>query len=163
MSFAQRLEATWPARYIADSVWGFPVLEVTHLLGITVVFGSMVLLDLRLLGLRRDLSAIALERHVLPCVWTGFVIAAGSGAWLILYEATKLVDDPAFIFKMMLLPLAGLNALFMHKIAAHDRAGWDVEIMPPPLVRLSAALSLLLWSVILACGRLIAYYYGTGI
>ncbi|MGE0115620.1 MAG: hypothetical protein AB7T07_12160 [Steroidobacteraceae bacterium] len=163
MSFAQQLEATWPAQYIANSIWGFPILEVTHLLGITVVFGGMVLLDLRLLGLRRDISAVALERYVLPYVWIGFAIAAFSGGWLIVYEAGKLVDDSAFLLKMLLLPLAGLNALFMHRIAARGRAAWDVHAMPPLLVRLSAAISLLLWSVILACGRLIAYYYGSGI
>lgn len=159
MSFADQLEATWPAQFVANSPWSFPSLEVTHLLGLTVVFGGMVLLDLRLLGMGRALSITLLQRHILPCVWVGFVIAAFSGTWLILFEANKLFGDPAFIIKMILLPLVALNAWLMHRYAQRNLAEWDVQVMSPPWVRVSAALSLLMWSVILACGRLIAYYY----
>jgi hypothetical protein len=142
MSLAEQLEATWPARFVADYPWSFPGLEITHLLGLTVVFGGMVLLDLRLLGM-----------------WVGFGIAALSGTWLILYEATKLMTDPAFVIKMLLLPVVALNAWLMHHYGQRNLASWDTHVLSPPWVRVSAALSLLLWAVILACGRLIAYYY----
>jgi hypothetical protein len=159
MSFAEQLETTWPARFVADHPWSFPALEITHLLGLTVVFGGMVLLDLRLLGMGRVLPISLLQRHILPCVWLGFAVAAASGIWLILYEATKLMTDPAFVIKMILLPLVALNAWFMHHYAQRELASWDVHAVSPPWVRLSAVLSLLMWCVILACGRLIAYYY----
>ena len=64
-----------------------------------------------------------------------------------------------FLLKMILIPLAGLNALFMHKVAKREPAGWDTDARAPGAVRFSAAVSLLLWLVILACGRLIAYFY----
>jgi hypothetical protein len=162
MSIAQTLEATWPAQYLTEHPWGFPTLEIVHLLGLTVVFGGMVLVDLRLLGLRREISVSILERYILPFVWAGFAITAFSGGWLILYEATKLFGDTAFVIKMILLPLAGLNALIMHVFLMRERERWDVRVLPPLTVRISALLSLLLWAGILACGRLIAYYYAFG-
>ncbi|HLF10997.1 MAG TPA: hypothetical protein VJA26_07260 [Gammaproteobacteria bacterium] len=159
MNFFAMLESTWPAQLIANSIWGFPILEIVHLCGLTVVFGGMILIDFRLLGVRADLSVLKLEHYVLPFVWWGFVIAAFSGGWLFLFEATTLVRDPPFLLKMLLIPLAGLNALFMHKVAMRDVASWDTALAAPVPARLSAALSIVIWTTVLACGRLIAYFY----
>jgi hypothetical protein len=159
IEFFRALEATWPGQVIANSVWGFPGLEVVHLLGLTVVFGGMVLIDARLLGAGKEYSVRALEGYVLKFVWAGFGVAAFSGGWLFVFEATTLVRDPAFLLKMVLLGAAGLNALFMHKVAMRDVAGWDTRVAAPGAVRVSAAVSLLLWATILALGRLIAYFY----
>jgi hypothetical protein len=159
MEILVALERSWPAQLIADSIWGFPILEIVHLTGLTVVFGGMTLLDARLMGLRREFSVRTLERYVLGFVWAGFTVAAFSGGWLFVYEATTLAEDPPFLIKMVLIPLAGLNALFMHKVGMRGAEHWDVHAMPPIAVRLSAAVSLLLWASVLACGRLIAYYY----
>jgi hypothetical protein len=60
---------------------------------------------------------------------------------------------------MTLIPLAGLNALFMHYVAMRDVEEWDTGAAPPLKVRMSAGLSLAIWWTVLACGRLIAYYY----
>ncbi len=159
MDWFRALEASWPGQVIANSVWGFPALEVLHLLGLTVVFGGMVIVDARLLGIGKNYSVRALEGYVLRFVWSGFAVAAFSGAWLFVFEATTLVRDPAFLVKLVLLVAAGANALFMHKIAAHARESWDIRAAAPIAVRVSAALSLSLWATILACGRLIAYFY----
>jgi hypothetical protein len=159
IEFFRALEATWPGQLIANAAWGFPILEVVHLLGLTVVFGGMVLIDARLLGAGKAYSVRALEVYALRFVWAGFAVAAFSGAWLFVFEATTLVRDPAFLLKMVLLVVAGLNALFMHKVAMRDVAGWDTGATAPAAVRVSAAVSLLLWATILALGRLIAYFY----
>lgn len=159
VDFLSSLEQTWPAHWVANHIWGFPILEVAHLSGLTVVFGGMFLVDLRLMGLRRDHSVMLMERYILPYVWGGFAVAAISGGWLFLYEATVLAKDPPFLIKMVLIPLAGLNALFMHRVAQRGRESWDRFNAPPPLVRISAFVSLALWAVVLACGRLIAYFY----
>jgi len=153
------LQESWPAQIVAGWPWWFPILEITHLTGLTIVFGGMVILDVRLLGAGRSWSVIALERYVLRFVWAGFAIAAFSGGWLFLYEAVKLAGDGPFLIKMALIPLAGLNALFMHYVAMRDVEAWDTNAMPPLKVRFSAGLSLAIWWVVLACGRLIAYYY----
>lgn len=153
------LEQSWPARVVADTNWGFPILEIVHLSGLTVVFGGVVCVDFRLLGFRSEFSVRCVERYILRFVWCGFAVAALSGGWLFVYEATILIEDPAFLIKMALLPLAGLNALFMHAIALRGAEEWDRESPTPPTVKLSAAVSLSLWLAILACGRLIAYFY----
>jgi hypothetical protein len=154
------LEESWPARLAQDSLWGFPILEICHLSGLTVVFGGMVMLDLRLLGLRKSWSAIQIQKWILPYVLGGFVIAFLSGFYLFIYQANKLAHDEAFLVKMLLLlPLAGLNALFMHFVAQKNMQAWDRDVLPPLIVRASALVSLVLWISILAAGRLIAYYY----
>lgn len=159
MDILHTLQESWPAQIVAGWPWWFPILEITHLTGLTIVFGGMVILDVRLLGAGRSWSVIALERYVLRFVWAGFAIAAFSGGWLFLYEAVKLAGDGPFLIKMALIPLAGLNALFMHYVAMRDVEAWDTNAMPPLKVRFSAGLSLAIWWVVLACGRLIAYYY----
>lgn len=159
MDILQALEKSWPAQLIANSANGFPMLEIAHLTGLTLVFGGMVLVDLRLLGFRREISVILLERYVLPFVWAGFALAAFSGAWLFVFEARTLAGDGPFLIKMALIAFAGLNALFMHRVARRDRAIWDVGAIPPVAVRASAAISIAIWFSVLACGRLIAYYY----
>ena len=159
MDFLQALQETWPAQLVANWPWWFPILEIAHLTGLTLVFGGMTILDVRLMGLGRRFSVIALERYVLRFVWAGFGLAALSGGWLFLYEAVKLAGDGPFLIKMVLIPIAGLNALFMHFVAMRDVQAWDTNATPPLLVRLSAGLSLAIWWVVLACGRLIAYYY----
>ena len=159
MDFLHTLEQTWPAQIVAGWPWWFPILEITHLTGLTVVFGGMVILDARLLGAGQSWSVIALERYILRFVWAGFALAAFSGGWLFLYEAVKLAGDGPFLIKMALIPLAGLNALFMHYVAMRDVETWDTGAMPPLKVRVSAGLSLAIWWTVLACGRLIAYYY----
>jgi hypothetical protein len=159
MEFFVMLENTWPAQLVANSAWGFPILEIVHLSGVTVVFGGMVCVDFRLLGFRSEFSVLTVERYILRFVWGGFAVAAFSGGWLVLYEATTLARDPAFLLKMVLIPTAGLNALFMQKIAMRDVERWERSRATPLAVKISAAASLLLWLSVLACGRLIAYYY----
>ena len=153
------LENSGPAQLIANSLWGFPILEIVHLSGLTLVFAGMVIIDTRLIGLRKDISAQAVLRIVLPFVWAGFAVSAFSGAWLFAFEASTLIGDGPFILKMALLALAGANALFMHKVGMRNIHAWDADAMPPAVVRISAAASLLMWLTILACGRLIAYFY----
>ena len=159
MSFFEALENTWPGQAVQVWPWGFPILEIVHLCGLTVVFGGMVLLDFRMMGLGRSWSVMTLERYILRFVWAGFALAAFAGVWLFIYEATTLVRDTPFLIKMVLIPLAGLNALFMHFVAMKDVEAWDRNAAPPLLVRLSAGLSLVIWTGVLACGRLIAYFY----
>lgn len=159
IALLETLEGSWPAQFVANSVWGFPALEIVHLSGLTLVFGGMVLIDFRLLGVRKDYSVARLEQYVLPFVWGGFAVAAFSGSWLFTFEARTLAGDQPFILKMLLIAIAGLNALFMHKVGMRNAAAWDRGARSPLLVQLSALVSLGIWLSVLACGRLIAYFY----
>jgi hypothetical protein len=69
-------------------------------------------------------------------------------------------QNQAFLLKMLLIPVGGLNALVMHLVLLRSQHVWDSHGRPPAGVKISALLSMLIWIACLACGRLIAYYYG---
>lgn len=143
------LEALPLAVEIRRSVWAYPILEVIHIASFAVVFGGLMLLELRVFGLGRLIALAPLARLVVPTVLVGFVLAAVAGALMLLSNATQLVPNFAFQIKMGLIVIAGLNAWWFHRrdsLARHDLTA-----------RLQAAASLLLWLGVICAGRLIAY------
>lgn len=144
-----------------DSLWIFDITETTHTLGIVLVAGTIMLVDLRLLGLGLRAEPVShVIGRIVPWTLSGFGLMFLSGGWLFSAEATKLYDSPAFRIKMVLLALAGLNALIFH-LTIYRRAGeWDGLPVAPKRARVAGLLSLLLWIGIIAAGRSIAYGAG---
>ena len=158
LSFCQWLETTPPAAALRDSVWVFNLTEVVHTLGIIFVAGTIMLVDFRLLGLglkRMPVSHVV--SRVVPRTLWGFGLMLVSGACLFSAEAVKLYSSPAFRIKLVLLSLAGLNALIFHRTVYRQAADWDEALVAPPRARLAGLLSLILWMCIIAAGRAIAY------
>jgi hypothetical protein len=142
--------APWSlAEFIRTSPWAYPSLEIVHLVGLGLVFGTLWLVELRLLGIGRRLDVGALAATALPWNLVGFALSVVSGLLLFASRAGELIANRAFLLKMGLIALAGVNAALLHTRGALDpqRAG----------TRLQAAASLLLWIGVIACGRLIAY------
>ena len=129
--------------------WAYPALEVVHILGIGILLGNLLLFELRVWGVARELPLPALARVSLPLALLGFVLAVTSGVAMFLGQPAELVANRAFVIKMALLALAGGNAAFFHARGGTDRID--------PLARGCTALSLLLWVAAIACGRFIAY------
>lgn len=146
--------------WLSQLLWGFPSAEIFHLVTLTTFFGGLVMLDLRLLGINRFISSKNLMDHVLRCIGWAFIGVVISGALLFLFMPLEYVNNPAFKLKMCLIILGGFNALWMHKALIGGIHEWDTGLQPPKWVRLSAFFSLCIWIAVLACGRLIAYYYG---
>jgi hypothetical protein len=134
----------------------YPVVEVVHLIGIALLVGSIVSLDLRLMGLRRALPASLTARHLLPVTIAGFCLALMSGSLLFATEAASLYYNPAFRLKLALIALGGVNAALFHLGPWRRVAMWE-HARPPLAARLGGGLSTALWLGVLACGRLIAY------
>ena len=158
LAFCQWLENTPPAMAFRDSVWLFDIAETFHTLGIVLVAGTIMLLDLRLLGLglkREPVSDIV--SRIVPWTLWGFVFMLVTGLCLFSTEAVKLYDSPAFRIKLVLLSLAGLNALIFHRTVYRQAAEWDQASVAPPRARLAGLLSLIFWIAIIAAGRAIAY------
>src|ERR1700726_1763176 len=108
--FLHWLEATSPAIAISESSWLFPGIESIHVLAITLVVGSITMVDLRLLGIHlRDRPADELIAEGLPWTWASFALAVCSGALLFASNATHYWGTVPFRAKMLLLVLAGLN------------------------------------------------------
>jgi hypothetical protein len=158
LSFCQWLETTPPAVALRDSVWMFDLTETVHTLGIILVAGTIMLVDLRLLGLglRRVPVSDVVSRIVPRTLW-GFGLMFVTGGCLFSAEAVKLYNSPAFRIKLVLLLLAGLNALVFHRTIYRHAAEWDTALVVPPRARLAGLLSLILWMCIIAAGRAIAY------
>jgi hypothetical protein len=148
--------------WLNSLLWGFPGAEIFHIVMTGAFFGGIVMLDLRLLGIHRWVSVNALMQHVLPCLWWLFLGVVASGGLLFLFMPLEYSGNPAFLAKLMVIALGGLNALFMHVALLRTRLHWDSHGRIPWGVKVSALLSLLVWMLALACGRLIAYFYGVG-
>ena len=155
------LEASGLGQAMRQWLWLYPGVEVVHLVGIALLFGSIVVLDLRLLGLSRHIPVRMLARHVLPWTAASFLLIIPSGLLMFMAHASEFVESEVFILKLLLIMAAGLNAALFHAITFRTADVWDTEEMrklpPPPSARLAGALSLVLWISVIACGRLLAY------
>jgi hypothetical protein len=156
------LEGSGLGRAMREWLWLYPSVEVVHIVGIGLLFGSIAVLDFRLLGFPRSISARRLAAHVLPWTAASFLLILPSGLLMFTAHASEFVQSGVFVLKMMLILAAGLNAALFHAITFRTADIWDSDEMrklpPPPSARASAAVSLLLWIAVIACGRLLAYF-----
>jgi hypothetical protein len=144
---------------LRESTNAFSVIESVHVLSITLLFGTIAILDLRMLGLiLRTISVRCVARNVLPLTWSGFAVSVVSGFLLFWAEAEKMYANPSFRTKLMLLMLAGINALVFHKTIYRSASEWERQHMSPWRARATAIASLMLWSGVVIAGRAIAYF-----
>jgi hypothetical protein len=142
---------------IRESDWLFPTIETVHVFALVLVVGSIITVDLRLLGLaNRDRPFSQLAREMLPWTWTAFIVAAMAGALMFSSKAVIYFGNIPFRLKMLCLLLAGMNMLWFHWKGTRHLATWDAST-PPPRARFAGAASLLLWSSIVAAGRWIGF------
>jgi hypothetical protein len=144
---------------IRESDNAFSVIESVHVLSITLLVGTISILDLRMLGIiLREIPVTRIARSVLPLTWAGFTMMLMSGFLLFWAEAAKNYLNPAFRVKMVLLLLVGLNPLIFHTTVYRRVTEWELEHRSPRRARAAACASLLLWSSIIVAGRAIAYF-----
>jgi hypothetical protein len=145
---------------IRESIWVFPIIEGTHLLGIALSVGMLCWFDLRLLGLAlRDQPVSKVWGQVMPVAFIGFVLMFITGLLLFWAEAITAYRSIHFWVKLVLLVLAGVNALSFEATAHKNMAEWDMEAVPPRRARMAGALSLILWAAIIITGRTMAYSF----
>jgi len=139
--------------------WGYALINLTHILGIAILFGSVLLLDLRLIGWRRQIPLDAITSATLPLVKFGFAIAVVSGVCLLSANASEYAGNPFLLIKFIALLLALINAYVIRLIPA-----WKTRHKIEPGGRESSVLaragfvSLACWLTVVAAGRLIAYW-----
>src|SRR5882672_11305433 len=125
LTFCQWLERTSVSSGVRESLWLFPAIETVHLFGIILLVGSTVAFDLRLLGWAwREQAVSKLASRLLPWAWIAFAVQVVTGSLLFASEATKCYGNPAFRIKMLLLLLAGVNALVFHVTAYRKVTAW---------------------------------------
>ena len=158
LAFCQWLERTPVGSGIRQSALGFSALVAIHTLGIILTAGTIWLVDLRLLGfgLRREPVSGVLQQ-ILPWTWAGFALMFSTGALLFGAEAVMVYSSIAFRIKIVLILLAGLNALIFHKTVYRGASTWELISPTPPRARLAGLLSLTFWIGVVGSGRAIAY------
>jgi uncharacterized protein DUF6644 len=158
IAFLRWLEKTPLALFVSQSAFGFSALDMLHIAAISVVFGMIVVVDLRLLGVAsKDCAVTDICRQALPWTWAAFAIAVLTGVPMFLGQSVKYYNNYAFRMKFLLMLLAGINMLVFHYITYRGVAKWDRAPVPMS-ARLAGAVSLACWIAIVAYGRWTAYY-----
>lgn len=156
MDFLEWLESTAVAQAISSTPWLYPALETTHYLGLAMLIGGIMLIDLRLLGFARRLPLPSML-GLLPWVWTGFVTNVATGTLMFVYGATSFGTSRMFWAKMTLMALAGINALVFTAASRRSGRQWISAGRAPVGVKAVATLSLVLWLGVMTAGRWMAY------
>ena len=148
------LQASSWAVFIHQTKWAFTTIEVIHLIAITMVIGSIAIIDLRLLGIastRRPFTE--LSREILPYTWAAFVLAAVTGSLLFIGQATQYFVTPTFWIKMAIMAAAGINMFIFEFITVRGVKDWDPTPSPPLPARLAGGISLACWLLVFVFGR----------
>lgn len=157
MSPANPIEALPLARMMRESLWAYPIVETVHIVGFAILVGSVVMFDLRVLGLSKGISVRALSRHLLPWSLAALLLIVPTGFLMFTAHAGDLLANRTFQLKMGLLMLAGINAVIFRTGPYTSVQEWDTGTAAPLAAKLTVAASIAIWFSIIACGRLLAY------
>jgi hypothetical protein len=153
------LSATKMSATIQNTVWIIPAVQCVHILAICIVMSSVLLLNLRLVGvIGGGEPADVFTRRYLPWVWSALVVLLLSGSVLIVGEPNRDLENFAFWTKMSLLLSAIILTLILERPVLHNSRFWEPQ--PRRLIARALALAALgCWVGIVLCGRWIAYLY----
>jgi hypothetical protein len=140
-------------------VWSYGVINLVHIFGIILLFGSILILDLRLLGVWRQIPLATLSQPTTRMAQIGFVLAVASGIPMLTVKTTDYIGNPFLLIKFPAIALALLNVWLVHRTAAW-RAHRERDLLPAEQRRLSqgAVLSLAFWLTAITSGRMIGYW-----
>ena len=155
------VEASFFAEALRNlGVWTYGIVNLAHIIGISLLFGAIAILDLRLLGLWQTIPVDTIATITIPVAVTGAGVAIPSGLSMFAINATQYHGNPFFYLKLPILILALSNVIFVTRLAA-----WHRAVSGSPLARgdssvlfCAGAFSLLSWSSVLVCGRMIGYW-----
>ena len=141
-----------------ESLYMYPLVESAHVLTLCIFLGLAVMWDLRLLGITlTKVPASELKQRLGPWIRGGFVVMVITGVLLFYAIPVRSYQSLWFRMKAVALVLAGLNAFVFHRGIDRRIEQWDRDPVPPRAARLAGARSLVLWTVVVVCGRMIAY------
>jgi hypothetical protein len=149
------LESTGLASWVRESssLWAYPTILFMHSLGMTIVVGLGIAIDLRVLGVASDMPMAPLQK-LFPYLWTGFAINAVSGLLLLIADATTKFANPIFYLKLLCIGLAVVATVMLRKIFRSP--GLD-KVPLTSTAKFAALASLLFWIGAITSGRLMAY------
>jgi uncharacterized membrane protein len=157
----ETIHASGIAEWMRSWLKAMPIVEAVHVLAVALVFGTIFIVDLRLLGFpntRRAFTRISDE--LLHYTWSGFAIAVITGALMFAPNAITYYSNTAFRLKLVALAAAGVNMAIFQFITIRGVAAWDKDARSPSAARLAGALSILLWVTVIFLGRWIGFTKG---
>jgi len=162
-SLCEWLEGTGLAALIKESPYGFPIVVGVHILGLALSVGTLLWVDLRMLGwVMRGLRISEVHRALAPWFLAGFATMLVSGAVLFVAFATLAYANVFFRVKLAAIALAGVNALVFHSLTQRSSGHWDGTPRPPKQVRAAGMASLVLWAAVIVAGRMMSYTMFSG-
>jgi len=138
-------------------LWLYPLVEVVHILGFAILVGSVVMFDLRVLGVSRTIEVTALARHLLPWSVAALLLIVPAGLMMFSAHPHDFASNDIFILKLCLIATAGLNAVLFHVGVYRSVTAWNTGVAAPGVARLQALVSIVIWVSVILCGRLLAY------
>jgi len=148
----------WPISWEIGGTWLFPFLESIHVIAATMVLGSILMVDLRLLGVAaKRYSITTMSSELAPWSWGAFAVATVTGVGMFITRAASHVVNPAFQWKMFLLLLAGINMVVFHYRIYKNISNWDTAYKIPVNVRMFGASSLIIWAGVMLSGRWVGH------
>jgi hypothetical protein len=152
------LQQTSLAVQIRDSLFAFPLIESAHVVGLTLVFGTIAIVDLRLLGVASSHRSFQrLASDTLKWTWIAFALTALTGVLMFITNAAVYFHNSYFRAKVLLLVLAAINGFVFEVTAGRTVQRWGQAPSAPPLGRAIAALSLVIWFAVIVTGRMIGF------
>ena len=155
MNFLTALESSGFAEWVRSSFTGYPIMIACHAVGMAIMVGLSVALNLRVLGWFPEIPYQALHRF-LGIAWLGFGINFLSGSGLFVTQATVYVTDITFLLKMAFVVAGMITVAVLQTSVKRHAASWSAAL-PPPGVRVVAVVSIFCWVMATITGRLIAY------
>jgi hypothetical protein len=157
-SFADWLATTSLSQALQDHAWVIPTSQSIHILAVSMVFASALMINLRLLGIGAKGRGVSqLSATLIPWIWRGLAVLLFTGVIQTIAEPVRQFVTPVFWAKMtMILIVVAMTALYARTVHRNARS-WDSSLSRSPGAALLAALSTLLWLAIIVCGRFIGY------
>ncbi len=161
LDFLKRIEDTSIASAVRGDTgweWLFPNVETLHVLSLAVVFGSILMVDLRLLGLTSRTSSVSrLSREILPYTWIAFGAAVITGTMMFMSKAHIYFYNLQFELKFLFMFLAGVNMLVFHFGVYRRVLGWNDSFPTPFAARFAGGASILCWGAVIFFGLWIGF------
>ena len=146
-----------PVADLRNSRWTYAGVNTAHIVGFAILFGSILPMDLRLLGWWRSIPIATFARVLIPVSAFGLTLAIVAGLMLFSIRAVQYAETTLFQFKMALVLCAVLNALLLHRAAQWELMQVALHMKPPRRLQVAGALSIMLWLAVIVCGRMLAF------
>jgi hypothetical protein len=156
MAFIDWIENSALGIWMIDSLWAYPIILSTHAVGMSIVVGTIVMLDLRLLGYAKT-APISSFKSMFVVTWLGVTLNLLSGIALFCSDPAQFLFHPVFLTKIALMISGVVSFYFLWRELGKYYVAAGVEIESSGKIKLLAHLTLIIWFTVIVSGRLIAY------